>query len=348
MKQLLLKNTILALIALTLNIQEVAKSGKFASVIMNNIKAALFFIFSIFFANSSFAQVNINYASGDVISCGAVDGVIPNLTADDDTIAKELRCLTDLEELKLSLYRIGLCTSKPDATNPASDWGSKCVFIMNKTTPLELTLSKTSKNSIDSNIDLSGLNEGTYTHAVLLVGNTLSSKVKATFTQKFVGKTSVGKICYTISGGVDPGNSPTRTNLAVECVDTETDVTTNGNYGHSSKEMNFWGTSSPKKAAANGDDVFLMLNATTLATINTSGKTSNATMIAGILPFSSTQTISANSTSIDIGFQLTDLGQIKFSTKSECSDSNRSSLGTTEACIATMKNYGVGFRITVK
>jgi len=104
MKQLLLKNTILALIALTLNIQEVAKSGKFASVIMNNIKAALFFIFSIFFANSSFAQVNINYASGDVISCGAVDGVIPNLTADDDTIAKELRCLTDLEELTVSGY----------------------------------------------------------------------------------------------------------------------------------------------------------------------------------------------------------------------------------------------------
>ena len=249
MKQLLLRNTKLALSALPLNIQEVAKSGKFASVIMNTIKAALFLIFSIFFTNSSFAQVNINYSSGDVISCGAVDGVIPNLTADDDTIAKELRCCTDLEELKLSLYRIGLCTSKPDATNPASDWASKCVFIMNKATPLELTLSKTSKNSIDSSIDLSGLSEGTYTHAVLLVGNTLSSKVKATFTQNFVGKTSVGKICYTISGGVDPGNSPTRTNLAVECVDTETDVTTNGNYGHSSKETNFWGTSSPKKAA---------------------------------------------------------------------------------------------------
>ena len=61
--------------------------------------------------------------------------------------------LTDLEELKLSLYRIGLCTSKPDATNPASDWASKCVFIMNKVIPLELTLSKTSKNSIDSSID---------------------------------------------------------------------------------------------------------------------------------------------------------------------------------------------------
>ena len=315
---------------------------------LNTIKATLFLIFTISFAHSLSAQVNINYSTGDVISCGASDGVIPNLTADDDKIAKELRCLTDLEELKLSLYRIGLCTSKPDATNPASDWASKCVFIMNKVIPLELTLSKTSKNSIDSNIDLSGLNEGTYTHAVLLVGNTLSSKVKATFTQKFVGKTSVGKICYTISGGVDPGNSPSRASLAVECVDTETDVTTNGNYGHSSKEMNFWGTFSPKKAAANGDDVFLMLDARTLATIDTNGKTSDATMIAGILPFSSIQTISANSTSIDIGFQLTELGQIKFSTKSECSDSNRSSLGTTEACIATMKNYGVGFRVTVK
>ena len=66
-------------------------------------------------------------------------------------------------------------------------------------------------------------------------------------------------------------------------------ITTNGNYGHSSKEMNFSATSSPKKAAANGDDIFLMLSATTLATINTSGKTSDATMIAGILPFSSTK-----------------------------------------------------------
>ena len=130
---------------------------------LNTIKATLFLIFTISFAHSLSAQVNINYSTGDVISCGASDGVIPNLTADDDKIAKELRCLTDLEELKLSLYRIGLCTSKPDATNPASDWASKCVFIMNKVIPLELTLSKTSKNSIDSNIDLSGLNEGTYT-----------------------------------------------------------------------------------------------------------------------------------------------------------------------------------------
>ena len=103
MKQSFFNSIILVLSALPLHILEEAKSCKFARVIMNTIKAALFLIFSIFFANSSFAQVNINYASGDVISCGAVDGVIPNLTADDDTIAKELRCLTDLEELKLSL-----------------------------------------------------------------------------------------------------------------------------------------------------------------------------------------------------------------------------------------------------
>ena len=38
---------------------------------LNTIKAALFLIFSIFFAHSSSAQVNINYSTGDVISCGA-------------------------------------------------------------------------------------------------------------------------------------------------------------------------------------------------------------------------------------------------------------------------------------
>ena len=48
MKQFLLRNMILAVSGLTLNIQEVAKSGQFASVVMNTIKAALFFIFSIF------------------------------------------------------------------------------------------------------------------------------------------------------------------------------------------------------------------------------------------------------------------------------------------------------------
>ncbi len=315
---------------------------------INIFKVVLILTATLLFTNRVFAQVSVDYTSGDVVSCGAVDGVIPILSASDNKQAKNLRCLTDLEELKISLYRIGLCTSKPDTTNPASDWADKCVFIMNKTSPLALTLTKSSSNSIDSNIDLSTLNEGIYTHAVLLVGNTLSSKVKSTFTQNFVGKTDVGNLCYTISGGVDPGNSPARSDLTVECVDTESEITTNGNYGHSSKETKFFGTSSARKTAANGDDVFLMADATTLATINTSGKTSNATLVAGILPFSPSQTINGNSTSIDIGFQLTQFGQVKFSTKSECSDSNRLSLGTTEACIVTMKNYGIGFKVSVK
>ena len=56
--------------------------------------------------------------------------------------------------------------------------------------------------------------------------------------------------------------------------------------------------------------------------------------------------IDAGTASVNLGFQLTDQGQVQFSTRSACADASRAS--GTEACINAMRNYGVGFRFTVQ
>ena len=196
-------------------------------------------------------------------------------------------------------------------------------------------------------MDLSTLTEGIYTHAVLLIGNTMYSKMRKQFADTFMGRTSVGSYCYSIDGATWGGSNPTRAQLQAECVASEAVMNSNGNHGYMARTQdNFNGSVS--KIAGDGANVYLMADASTLATL--SGSTSNATRLAGVIAFDTSKVITANTTSVNLGFQLTNQGQVQFSTKigatTNCDDNNREA-GTT-ACIAAMRNYGVGFRFTVQ
>jgi hypothetical protein len=115
-------------------------------------------------------------------------------------------------------------------------------------------------------------------------------------------------------------------------------------------QVNFNGSVS--KTAGDGANVFLMADESTLATL--SGSSSNATRLAGVIAFGTSKVISANTASVNLGFQLTDQGQVQFSTSSggsgECNSTDRTSADSTStiACINAMRNYGVGFRFTVQ
>ena len=299
------------------------------------------------------AQTNVAYSgSGDPVDCPVDNsGGISAITVADGTRASRAKCVTDLDQFKIDLYKIGICRAAPDSTNPASDWTDKCVFILDLTSALETEITTTSSIDLGSYVDLSTLTEGIYTHAVLLIGNTMYSKMRKQFADTFMGKTSVGSYCYSIDGATYQGPHPTRAQLATECVASEAVMNSNGNHGYMAREqVNFGGSVS--KIAGDGANVYLMADASTLATL--SGSSSNATRLAGVIAFDTSKVITANTTSVNLGFQLTGQGQVQFSTSSnsggECNATDRAAADSTNTttCIKAMRNYGVGFRFTVQ
>ena len=299
------------------------------------------------------AQTNVAYSgSGDPVDCPVDNsGGISAITVADGTRASRAKCVTDLDQFKIDLYKIGICRAAPDSTNPASDWTGKCVFILDLTSALETEITTTSSIDLGSYVDLSTLTEGIYTHAVLLIGNTMYSKMRKQFADTFMGKTSVGSYCYSIDGATYQGPHPTRAQLATECVASEAVMNSNGNHGYMAREqVNFGGSVS--KTAGDGANVYLMADASTLATL--SGSSSNATRLAGVIAFDTSKVITANTTSVNLGFQLTGQGQVQFSTSSnsggECNATDRAAADSTSTttCIKAMRNYGVGFRFTVQ
>jgi hypothetical protein len=303
--------------------------------------------------NAAKAQTSVAYSgSGDPVDCPtASGGGVAAISVADGTRANRARCVTDLDKFKIDIYKIGICQSAPDSTNPASDWSGKCAFILDRTTALETELTTTTSVDLASYVDLSTLTEGTYTHAVLLIGNTMYSQMRKQFAQTFMGRTGVGSYCYSIDGAEYLDNRPTRAQLATECVANEAAMDAAGNHGYMARtQVNFNGSVS--KTAGDGANVFLMADATTLATLTSSS--SDATRLAGVITFDTSKVISANTVSVNLGFQLTDQGQVQFSTSSggsgECDATDRAAADSTStvACINAMRNYGVGFRFTVQ
>ena len=306
-------------------------------------------VFSASFVSS--ADIFYNPAGGgEPNSCGEVSNEIPTTSSSGgfNNNASRLRCITDIDGLKLTLHKAGLCTSAPDTSDPSTDWSSKCVFIINDATGIEVSVTKTSQSSIPENkIDLSGLVEATYTHAVLMVGNSLQTKMNAKFEEDFRGSNGEGPFCYSINAS-DPGNNPAAyADLAVKCVADEAAMTSQGDHDFSSKQFTSFrsGNSySNAKTAANGDEVYVFSDMDTIATVANDGS-SDATKVVGVLEMATPAVVSPSSTNFDAGFQLTEQGQIRFSGAGVCASA---SLAGATACITSMRNYGVGFKVTVK
>lgn len=317
------------------------------------LKMSLAIFMASIFSASFVSSADIFYnpgGGGEPNSCGEVSNEIPTTSSSGgfNNNASRLRCITDIDGLKLTLHKAGLCTSAPDTSDPSTDWSSKCVFIINDATGIEVSVTKTSQSSIPENkIDLSGLVEATYTHAVLMVGNSLQTKMNAKFAEDFRGSNGEGPFCYSINAS-DPGNNPAAyADLAVKCVADEAAMTSQGDHDFSSKQFTSFrsGNSySNAKTAANGDEVYVFSDMDTIATVANDGS-SDATKVVGVLEMATPAVVSPSSTNFDAGFQLTEQGQIRFSGAGVCASA---SLAGATACITSMRNYGVGFKVTVK
>lgn len=295
-------------------------------------------------------------ANNEPNSCGEVNNEIPLVSSTvgiDGVHARNLRCVTDIDALRLKLHKAGLCRSAPDQNDPSTDWDEKCVFIINDDSGINFTVTKGSVGAIsEDKIDLTNLVEGTYTHAVLMVGNSIDTKMNAKFSENFRGLNSEGPFCYSIDA-VSPDNQPALSELAVKCVADEAAMIAAGDYDFSSKVFEGWpitrSTIDVSKVATNGDilNLFSDMNTKAIAT----GNSSNATKVVGVIEMDVPAVVSPLSSTFVAGFQLSDQGQIRFSGHGECRPSTLSSgsaLSSITACVTTMRNYGVGFRVTVE
>ena len=126
-------------------------------MIMTFSRLFLATVLSLAGASAVMAQTDVAYSgSGDPVDCPDDNsGGISAVTVADGTRASRARCVTDLDQFKIDLYKIGICRSAPDSTNPSSDWADKCVFILDRTSALETEITTTSWIDIASYVDLS-------------------------------------------------------------------------------------------------------------------------------------------------------------------------------------------------
>jgi len=301
-------------------------------------------------ANTLLAATNISWdgVASPRTTCPILnDGSVDLLELDDETSPYWLRCVSDVKTLKMNLFKVGLCKSLPNETNPAIDWYDKCIFILdNATNPVEVEFSLGAPQTIN-NIDLSKLTEGTYTHAVVLEQNKWFFKSSQLFSQTFQGRSTTGKFCYTVeNASYNKLGTTSLTDLSMECVANEAAMIANGNHGWMYNETFWIGSAEPVKTMPSGNKLYLLSDQTTLATIDNSNKTSDANYELGLMYFSTPLKINANTTNIDLGFAMKGYGRMEFSTTGPCTDSARAS--GTEGCINAIKTNDFDMRVVAE
>ena len=215
------------------------------------------------------------------------------------------RCTVDLQSLRLNILKLGLCKSEPNASNPGDGLTDKCIFIADYESQGGTLVEVTPTSGMTlPNLNLSLLTEGTYTHLVLIKSPYVENKVSFQFAASQTGYNGgAGNYCFTKSGAVRVGNANS-SQLSVIC---QSSASAPSDYGWARKPHIGFDTSINRKDHTNGNRSYLVKSDRTLA--------ANAGEIAEMIAvayFSTPQTLTARTRNIDLGLQLTGLGQIEW------------------------------------
>ena len=253
--------------------------------------------------------------------------------SDMDTDNNKYNCRINGQTRRLQLYKLGLCTSEPTPSDFSSGLGTKCVMLYEDTTGQSVTVSKGGSSAL-TGIDLSGLTEGAYTHAVILIGDSVESKYNVSFPSgtTILGYTGSGNYCWTRTTTSYTKQPSARTDLSVECGSSA------GTAGFATKAFEYWSGGANSKTHSNGNKSYLMKSTTAQATYTNSSTYDTITNLYGVVTFSATKTLTANTSSIDLGFELTNLGRAEFWTKTTAS------CGTDDQpCLNALRPYDFDF-----
>ena len=204
-------------------------------------------------------------------------------------------CYHTPESLELKIYEFGICT---EAVSPKTK-PDKCSTLFKDSS------GKTVNLAVGDSLPLSDavtLDEGTYTHGYLLVGNVFKTKAIIEFTtDRTDDRGGVGKICYTDGRSVD-NNVPvmscgTDASAALPAPETSS-VGDNSGSPYVSKVLGY-------SLVMAGETVVTDLYMATTAGVEASGPNEEAAFF-GSQAFGTPVTISPNTASINISFGITD------------------------------------------
>ena len=147
-----------------------------------------------------------------------------------------------------------------------------------------------------------------------------------------LGYTGSGNYCWTRTTTSYTKQPSARTDLSVECGSSA------GTAGFATKAFEYWSGGANSKTHSNGNKSYLMKSTTAQATYTNSSTYDTITNLYGVVTFSATKTLTANTSSIDLGFELTNLGRAEFWTKATAS------CGTDDQpCLNALRPYDFDF-----
>ena len=217
-----------------------------------------------------------------------------NTAAEEDGSPLDGYCYHTPESMELKIYEFGVCTG---AVNPDTK-------INLCSTLFKDSSGKTVNLAVGDSLPLSDgvtLDEGTYTHGYLLVGNVFKTKAIIEFTtDRTDDRGGVGKICYTDGRSVD-NNVPvmscgTDASAALPAPETSS-VGDNSGSPYVSKVLGY-------SLVMGGETIVTDLYMATAAGVEAANQGEEAAFF-GSQALSAPVTINPNTTSVDISFVIT-------------------------------------------
>jgi len=233
-------------------------------------------------------------------------------------------CYHTPESLELVVYEFGVCTG---AVSPATR-PDKCSTLFKNSSGTTVNLAVGDTLPLSDSVTL---DEGTYTHGYLLVGNVFKTKAIIEFTtDRTDDRGGVGKICYTDGRSVD-NNVPvmscgTDASAALPAPETSS-VGDNSGSPYVSKVLGY-------SLVMAGETVVTDLYMATTAGVEAANQGEEAAFF-GSQALSAPVTINPNTTSVDISFVITNGVTLGFP--------NGAGRGPNDAMFGGLK-----FKITVK
>ena len=215
------------------------------------------------------------------------------------------KCTVDLQSIRLNVLKLGLCKSEPNASNPGDGLAEKCIFIADYESQGGTLVEVTPTTGMTlPNLNLSILTEGTYTHLVLIKSPYVENKVNFQFSASQTGYNGgAGNYCFTKSGAVRVGNANS-SQLSVIC---QSSASAPSDYGWARKPHTDFDPIFNRKDHTNGNRSYLVKSDRTLA-----ASAGEIAELIAVAYFSTPQRLTARTKNIDLGLQLTGLGQIEW------------------------------------
>ena len=270
------------------------------------------------------------------LTCTESDGAISFDLNDTNADGQRYQCQIDGQTMRFQLYKLGICTAEPAPGDFATGFsGSKCIMMYDSPTGQLAVVTRGSSSNL-SGINVSNLKEATYTHAVVMIGNAVESQYSVSFpsSMTILGHSNSGNHCWTRNTSSYTKNIGNRNQLSVECGSTP------GAPGFARKAFDYWPVGAPGVSGGgntrehdNGNKSYLMKSPTEQA----DPATDTASNLIGVVTFDSPKILTANTRAIDLGFQLSELGQAEFSTRSSACETDG------QPCLNALRPWGFDF-----